>query len=60
MKMLRSFKCLDNHITERLIKGNEGTIVCKECDQVAYRMLSAPRSFGNTTGRSPSATYNPK
>ena len=55
--MLRNFKCGNSHITERLIDSNELTIVCPECNEIALKMLSAPRSFGNTTGRSPSATY---
>ena len=28
-----------------------------ECGGIASRQLSAPRSFGNTTGKSPSSSY---
>ena len=59
MKMLRNFKCKNEHITEKLIDSSINSIVC-ECEEEALKMLSAPRSFGNTTGRSPSATYKPK
>jgi len=57
MKMLGNFKCSDEHITERLIDNKVKSVKCSECDKEALKMLSAPRSFGNTTGRSPSATY---
>ena len=56
MRMLRNFKCKNEHITEKLIDSSINSIVC-ECEEEALKMLSAPRSFGNTTGRSPSATY---
>ena len=58
MKMLRNFKCLNNHITERFSEQDELLTECKECNEVATRMLSAPRCFGNTTGGSPSTNYS--
>lgn len=57
MKMLRNFKCLNEHVTERLAESDQLTIECKECGEIAARMISAPRSFGNTTGKSPSSNY---
>ena len=57
--MLGNFKCSNEHITERLIDNKVKSVVC-ECGEEALKMLSAPRSFGNTTGRSPSATYKVK
>lgn len=56
--MLRSFKCLNNHITEKFVEQDELLAECKECNEVATRMLSAPRCFGNTTGGSPSTNYS--
>jgi translation initiation factor 2 beta subunit (eIF-2beta)/eIF-5 len=58
MKMLRNFKCLNDHITEKFAKQDELLTECKECNEVATRMLSAPRCFGNTTGGSPSTNYS--
>ena len=57
MKMLGNFKCSNEHVTERLIDNKVKSVVCSECDEEALKMLSAPRSFGNTTGRSPSSSY---
>ena len=57
--MLGNFKCSNEHVTERLIDNKVKSVVC-ECGEEALKMLSAPRSFGNTTGRSPSATYKVK
>ena len=54
--MLGNFKCSNEHITERLIDNKVKSVVC-ECGEEATKMLSAPRSFGNTTGRSPSSSY---
>ena len=54
--MLNNFKCKNEHITERLIDNSVRSVDC-ECGEEATKMMAAPRSFGNTTGRSPSATY---
>ena len=55
--MLGNFKCSNGHVTERLIDNKVKSVVCRECDEEALKMLSSPRSFGNTTGRSPSSSY---
>ena len=57
MKMLRSFKCSNNHITEKFAEQDDLIAICEECNEVATKMISAPRSFGNTTGKSPSSNY---
>ena len=57
MKKIRYFKCKNNHETERFIDDHIKEVECEECGSIAKRMLSAPRCFGNTTGRSPSANY---
>jgi len=54
MKKLRNFKCKSCHkIYEKLIDDDVLVITC-ECGNQANRMLSAPRHFGNTCGKSPS------
>ena len=55
MKMLRNFKCLNNHITEKFTEQDELIVICEECKEVATKILSAPKCFQNTTGKSPSA-----
>lgn len=57
MKMLRNFKCINGHVTEKLIENSVRELDCSECGKVATRMISAPRCFGNTTGGSPSLNY---
>ena len=54
MKKLRSFKCKNNHTTERLVKDNITIVSCGECKEEATKMLAAPKCFQNTTGKSPS------
>ena len=54
MKMLRNFKCSNNHITEKFTEQDDLIAICEECNEVATKMLSAPRVKGNTTGGSPS------
>ena len=57
MKKLRYFKCAESgESIERLAKDDMKTVEC-ECGGLASRQLSAPRSFGNTTGKSPSSSY---
>ena len=57
MKMLRNFKCPNDHVSEELVESDTLTILCAKCDEVALKMISAPRSFSNTTGKSPSSKY---
>jgi hypothetical protein len=53
--MLRNFKCSETKEQfERFAQDDERVVECK-CGGLASRQLSAPRHFGNTTGRSPSA-----
>lgn len=55
MKKIRSFKCQDCETQfERMVQDSVTVVKC-ECKGEARRMLSAPRCFNNTTGRSPSA-----
>lgn len=54
MKKLRHFRCSESNETiERFAKDDELVIKC-ECNGLASRLLSAPRCFSNTTGKSPS------
>lgn len=57
MKKIRYFKCHNEHVTERWVEDEITIVACSECKEEAKRMLSAPRSFGNTTGKSPSSNY---
>ena len=52
MKKIRHFKCDDDHITEKFAEDDERVTRC-DCGKDARRMLSTPRFFGNTTGKSP-------
>ena len=56
MKKLRYFLCSNGHYTEQLVEDDIKSIKC-ECDEESKRQLSAPRCFGNTTGKSPSSSY---
>ncbi len=59
MKKIRYFKCVCSKEIEKLVEDDVKVIEC-ECGEFAMRMLSAPRCFGNTTGRSPAANYKRK
>jgi hypothetical protein len=54
MKKIRRFKCHDCGTIERMVVDGVTIIKC-ECGKEAKMQLSAPKHFGNTTGRSPSA-----
>jgi predicted nucleic acid-binding Zn ribbon protein len=55
MKKFRNFKCeSSNEIYEQRVNDDKLTITCK-CGSKANRTLSAPKYFGNSTGRSPAA-----
>ncbi len=57
MKVLLNFKCkcgLEHR--DKWLESNTKEIDC-ECGSKATKQLSAPRSFGNTTGKSPSSNY---
>ena len=57
MKKLRYFKCSETKVVfERLVEDDTKIVDCI-CGGIAGRQLSAPRSFGNTTGKSPSSSY---
>lgn len=54
MKKLRRFKCGScQREYEKLVKDEVDVVDC-ECGDKAVKQLSAPRCFGNTTGKSPS------
>jgi hypothetical protein len=55
MKKLYDFKCLDClKKFEAFVENNQGFTICK-CGSAAPRLVSAPKCFQNTVGRSPSA-----
>lgn len=57
MRKLRFFKCSETgEVFEKFADDDERIIKCS-CGGLSERQLSAPRSFGNTTGRSPSSSY---
>jgi|TARA_R110000744_G_scaffold48640_4_gene106105 hypothetical protein len=39
------FKCVSGHINEHMVKGSPDFMKCKECDAIATRQLSSPRSY---------------
>jgi DNA-directed RNA polymerase subunit RPC12/RpoP len=55
MKKMRIFKCKPcDKDSENLV--NDGDIViCPDCGEECVKMISSPRYFGNSTGRSPAA-----
>ena len=53
-KKLYDFKCANCGVFERFVSDTKSSIVCK-CGDNAYRLVSAPKCFQNTTGKSPSA-----
>lgn len=56
MRKLRYFKCSNDHVIEELVEDDITSVNC-ECGETSKRLLSAPRCFGNTTGKSPSSSY---
>jgi len=57
MKILLNFKCAScQRRYQPLVERDTKEIDC-ECGSKATKQLSAPRSFGNTTGKSPSSKY---
>lgn len=57
MRKIRYFRCSGNHITEHLVEDDALIVECEKCNEEATRMISAPRCFNNTTGKSPSSNY---
>jgi putative FmdB family regulatory protein len=49
------FRCSSCGVFEKMVKTETKELECK-CGNVATRMLSAPKCFQNTTGKSPSAS----
>ena len=54
MKKFRDFKCDTCQATQEHFVEDGVTMRECECGKQATRMISAPRCFGNTTGKSPS------
>jgi len=55
MKKIRNFKCAEcKEVTERMVEDDVMVINCI-CEGFASRLLSSPKCFSNTVGRSPSA-----
>jgi len=38
------YKCNNGHVNEHMVKGSPDTFKCKDCDSLATRQLSSPRS----------------
>lgn len=56
MKIMATFKCSKCKSSEELrVDSDTEVIDCNECGGESVRQLSAPKYFGNSTGRSPSA-----
>ncbi len=57
MKKFRNFQCSEcNKTFERYVTDETKEVVCSNpCYGVARRVISAPKCFQNTTGKSPSA-----
>lgn len=53
MKKIRSFKCPDGCIFDRMVTDDIKTVKC-ECGETANRIIFAARYFSNSTGKSPS------
>ena len=52
MKKLRNFNCPNCGTIERLVVDTVTVVKC-DCGKEIKRTLSAPRYFGNTSGKSP-------
>ena len=53
MKKLRAFKCkLCNKDEEQLVNDND-IVKCSDCGEQCVKMISSPKCFSNTVGRSP-------
>mgnify|MGYP003671176854 CR=1 FL=1 len=53
MIRIQIFKCQKtNEVFDKLMRSDDKTILCN-CGAQASRLLSAPKYFGNTTGKSP-------
>lgn len=53
MKKLRKFDCVNCGESEHFVKDDEVTVNCN-CGRKAVKKLSAPKYWGNTTGKAPS------
>ena len=55
MKKFRNFECSTCGKKQEDVRVEDGiTMIDCECGKQATRTISAPRCFGNTTGKSPS------
>lgn len=57
MKKFRAFQCESGEVIEKYVHDHVSTLTCA-CGKSMKRIVSAPRYFSNTTGRSPSANYS--
>ena len=55
MRKIRSFKCSTCNKTQEHFVDDGITMIDCKCGKQATRMMSAPRCFSNTVGKSPSA-----
>ena len=59
MKVFRDFKCSEcGEITEKYIDNMECEIECPACKAIAYKQLSAPRSWLDGTDPSLPGAYD--
>lgn len=57
MRKIRQFKCeVCEEYSEHLVNDDVVVVKC-DCGGDKKKMLSAPRCFSNTTGRSPARNY---
>jgi len=55
MKKIRNFKCGSCQAHYERLEDDEVRVIDCKCGAKATRLLSAPKCFQNTTGKSPSA-----
>jgi hypothetical protein len=58
MKKLRDFNCSNCGVFEKFVPDTKLVVLCK-CGDQAHRLVSAPRCFQNTVGKSPSSSARP-
>lgn len=58
MRVIRDFKCLDGHVTERYIDAEVDSIPCKDCGNVATKTLGYGTLILDGTDPSLPGAYN--
>jgi len=52
MRKIREYRCVNNHISEKLVYDNVINIDCDECSNVAKRIISAVKTTFKFADRS--------